>query len=229
VAGGPRVSTFVLVHGAWHGAWCWERVEPLLADAGHRVVTPTLAGLGERAGEASAAVNLDTHIADIVTAVEGRSDVVLVAHSYAGFPAHGAVEQVAVRRLVLLDAFIPRDGEAAADHVGERGDQYRAAAADDPGWLAPPPPAAVLGVPEADIAWVQSRMTPQPVQTYLQPIALTGAAEALDRHYISCTAPALASIDESKRRVAGLPVTELACGHDAMIAAPDQLATALLG
>jgi alpha/beta hydrolase family protein len=223
------VSTFVLVHGAWHGAWCWDRVAPLLADAGHRVVTPTLAGLGERADEASAAVNLDTHIGDIVAALEGRSDVVLVAHSYAGFPAYGAAEKVAVGRLVLLDAFIPRDGEAAADHVGERGDQYRAAAAVDPGWLAPPPPAAVLGVPEADIPWVESRMTPQPVQTYLQPITLTGAAEALDRLYICCTTPALGSIEESKRRVAGLPVSELACGHDAMIAAPDRLAALLLG
>jgi thioesterase domain-containing protein len=83
-------------------------------------------------------------------ALEGRSDVVLVAHSYAGFPAFGALERAAVDRLVLLDAFVPRDGETAADHVGERGDRYREAAADDAGWLAPPPPAAALGVAEAD-------------------------------------------------------------------------------
>jgi hypothetical protein len=220
------VSTYVLVHGAWHGAWCWERVTPLLA--GHDVRTPTLTGLGERAGEASADVNLDTHIADIVAALDGLSDAVLVAHSYAGFPAHGAAERVGVGRLVLLDAFIPRSGETMADHVGERGDQYRAAAADDPAWQAPAPPAAVLGVAEADLEWVDGAMTPQPVQTYLQPITLTGAAERVDRFYIDCTTPSLATLDESKRRMADVPGAQLACGHDAMIAAPHELAALLL-
>jgi Alpha/beta hydrolase family len=225
------VSTFVLVHGAWHGAWCWERVTSRLTDAGHQVLTPTLTGLGERASEASAAVNLDTHIDDLVAALDGLSDAVVVAHSYAGFPAYGAAERAAIDRLILLDAFIPRDGDTMADHVGERGDQYRAAAADDPAWLAPAPPAAVLGVGEADLEWADSSMTPQPVQTYLQPIALTGAVENLDRFYIDCTSPALATLVESKRRIAdaGVPSTQLACGHDAIIAVPDQLAALLLG
>ena len=71
-------------------------------------------------------------------------------------------------------------------------------------------------------------MTPQPVQTYLQPIALTGAAEKLDRLYIDCTTPSLATLDESKRRMAGVPTTQLACGHDAMIAMPGRLAELLL-
>jgi pimeloyl-ACP methyl ester carboxylesterase len=225
------MTTFVLVHGAWHGAWCWERLAPLLE--GHRVTTPTLSGLGERAGEASRAVNLDTHVSDLVSHLEGLDgDVLVVAHSYAGFVAYGAAERTgAIGRLVLLDSFIPRDGETMADHVGERGDQYRAAAAEDPDWLAPAPPAAVLGIAEEDRAWVDAAMTPQPVQTYLQPIALTGAAERLDRRYISCVAPGLATIDESRRRMAaeGVPVTELACGHDAMIAARDELAALLLG
>jgi pimeloyl-ACP methyl ester carboxylesterase len=224
------MSTFVLVHGAWHGAWCWERVTPRLAAAGHRVVTPILAGLGERAGEASANVDLETHIGDVVDALDGLDDAVLVAHSYAGFVAYGAAERTAIPRLVLVDAFVPRDGDTMADHVGERGDQYRAAAADDPGWLAPAPPAAVLGVADADVAWVDASMTPQPVQTYLQPIALTGAADRLARLYIDCTTPSLATLDESKRRIAdaGVPAAQLACGHDAMIAAPDRLSEILL-
>jgi pimeloyl-ACP methyl ester carboxylesterase len=221
------VSTFVLLHGAWHGAWCWERVVPRLE--GHRVTTPTLTGLGERVGDASAAVNLDTHVADLVAHLDGvGDDAILVAHSYAGFVAYGAAERTRIGRLVLLDAFIPRDGETMADHVGERGDQYRAAAADDPGWLAPAPPAAVLGIGEADAEWVDASMTPQPVQTYLQPIALTGAADRLDRLYIDCTSPSLATLDESKRRMAGVPTTQLACGHDAMIAMPEQLAELML-
>jgi pimeloyl-ACP methyl ester carboxylesterase len=235
VAGGPRVSTFVLVHGAWHGGWCWERVTPLLEAAGHRVTTPTLTGLGERCDLASAQVNLDSHIDDLLRHFEFErlSGVVLVAHSYAGFVAFGAAEKAAgeIARLVLLDAFIPLDGETMADHVGERGDQYRAAAADDPGWLAPAPPAAVLGVAEEDLAWVDGLMTPQPVQTYLQPIALTGAVDAIaDSRYISCTSPGLPTLDESKRRIAavGMPTAELACGHDAMIAVPGELAALLV-
>jgi hypothetical protein len=89
----------------------------------------------------------------------------------------------------------------------------------------------VLGVADEDLAWVDGAMTPHPVQSYLQPISLSGAAEAIDRHYISCTSPALATVDESKRRIAeaGVPITELACGHDAMIAVPDRLAALLLG
>jgi pimeloyl-ACP methyl ester carboxylesterase len=230
------MSTFVLVHGAWHGGWCWERLTPLLEDAGHRVTTPTLTGLGERCDLASAAVDLDTHIDDVLRHLEFErsSDVVLVAHSYAGFVAFGVAERAAsaIESLVLLDAFIPLHGETMADHVGSRGDEYRAAAAADPHWLAPAPPAAVLGVPEGDLAWVDGLMTPQPVQTYLQPIALTGAVDAIeDRGYISCTSPGLQTLEESKRRIAavGMPTAELECGHDAMIAKPEELAKILLG
>jgi pimeloyl-ACP methyl ester carboxylesterase len=227
----------VLLHGAWHGGWCWERVTPGLTAAGHRVTTPTLTGLGERCHLASAGVDLDTHVEDVLNhlAYEGLEDVVLVAHSYAGFVAYGVAERAAgaIARLVLLDAFIPRDGDTMADHVGERGDQYRAAAAEDPGYLMPPPPAAALGVVgDADVAWVQARMTAQPVATYLQPIAVTGAVDRIaDTRYIACTVGALAVLDESRRRVAdaGWPVSELPCGHDAMVAAPAALTALLLG
>jgi pimeloyl-ACP methyl ester carboxylesterase len=230
------MSTYVLVHGAWHGGWCWDRVAPRLTAAGHRVTTPTLTGLGERKHLAGAAVDLSTHVTDVVNHLgfEGLSDVVLVAHSYAGFVAYGVAEQHAgaIARLVLVDGFVPRDGETMADHVGERGPQYREAAAADPGYLMPAPPAAVLGVADADLAWVEPRLTAQPVATYLEPIALTGAADRIaDKRYASCTTPALAVLEESKRRVAdaGWPMPELACGHDAMIAAPDELAALLLG
>ena len=229
------MATFVLVHGAWHGAWCWERVRPRLVAAGHRVTTPTLTGLGERCHLASRAVNLDTHVADLLNhiAYEGLNDVVLVAHSYAGFVAFGLADRnaAAIGRLVLLDAFIPRDGDTMAEHVGGRGDQYRAAAFEDPDWLAPPPPIGVLGVSEEDAVWAEPRLTPQPVQTYLQPAAVGPGMEFIaEKLYISCTSPALPTLAESKRRIAeaGWPVAELACGHDAMIAAPDELVDLLL-
>jgi pimeloyl-ACP methyl ester carboxylesterase len=229
------MSTFVLVHGAWHGGWCWDLVRPQLEAAGHRVTTPTLSGLGERCHLASRAVNLDTHIADVLNhiAYEDLADVVLVAHSYAGFVAYGVADRnaAAIGRLVLLDAFIPRDGETMADHIAGRGDEYRAAGGEDPDWLAPAPPIGVLGVSEEDAAWAEPRLTPQPVQTYLQPASVGPGMEWIaSKLYISCTSPSLATLDESKRRVAeaGWPTADLACGHDAMIAAPDELVRLLL-
>ena len=207
-----------------------------LAEAGHRVTTPTLTGLGERSHLASSSVNLDTHIEDVLRHLvyEELHGVVLVAHSYAGFVAFGVADRypTAIRRLVLLDAFIPRDGDTMADHVGERGDQYRAAAAEDPEWLAPAPPISVFGVTGWEADRHERRLTPQPVQTYLQPLAVgSGVDQIADKLYISCTDPALATLDESRRRVAeaGWPTAELACGHDAMIAAPAELASILLG
>jgi pimeloyl-ACP methyl ester carboxylesterase len=230
------MSTFLLVHGAWHGGWCWQPLVRRLLEAGHRVTTPTLTGLGERRHLASGAVNLDTHIEDVLNhlAFEGLDDVVLVAHSYAGFVAFGVADRNAapIRRLVLLDAFIPRDGDTMADHVGERGDQYRAAAAEDAEWLAPSPPIAVFGVSGEAAEWAEPRLTAQPVHTYLQPLAVGPGIDRIpDKLYISCTDPAIATLDESKRRIAeaGWPTVELACGHDAMIAAPAELASVLLG
>jgi len=86
------MSTFLLVHGGWVGGWCWRRVTPLLEAAGHRVFTPTLTGLGERAHLFNAAIDLDTHIEDVVSVLqyEDLHEVVLVGHSYGGMVITGA-------------------------------------------------------------------------------------------------------------------------------------------
>src|SRR5437016_8107156 len=88
-------KTFVLVHGAWHGGWCWRRVADLLERRGHAVFTPTLTGLGERSHLLSGAINLDTHIADVVNVImwEDLRGICLVGHSYGGWPISGAAEQ----------------------------------------------------------------------------------------------------------------------------------------
>jgi hypothetical protein len=98
-------KTFVLVHGAWHGGWCWRRVSDLLERKGHKVFTPTLTGLGERSHLMSRDINLDTHIMDVVNVIkwEGLKDVCLVAHSYGGWPVSGAIEQSLVGPPVDLD------------------------------------------------------------------------------------------------------------------------------
>jgi pimeloyl-ACP methyl ester carboxylesterase len=129
--------TFVLVHGAWHGAWCWRRVAQLLRERGHRVFTPTLTGLGERSHLLTPDVNLDAHIADVVDVFEREriDDAVLCAHSYGGWPVSGALEHVhsRVSALVFLDAHLPKDGERGIDKSNHREKIEAARAAGRPG------------------------------------------------------------------------------------------------
>ena len=108
-------KTFVLIHGAWHGGWCWRRVADLLEAKGHKVFAPSLTGLADRSHLLSKDVILDTHVADIVSLFkwEDIRDACLVAHSYAGWPCSGALEQIhdRVSSIVWLDAFKPDDGQ----------------------------------------------------------------------------------------------------------------------
>ena len=105
------MATYVLVHGAWHGGWCWRRVAPALRAQGHEVWTPTMTGLGEREHLHPESVNLSTHVTDIVKVLEFEDlrDVVLVGHSYGGFVVTGVAAEAAdrIRHLVYLDAFVP--------------------------------------------------------------------------------------------------------------------------
>src|SRR5215831_5722049 len=138
------MATFVLVHGAWHGGWCWKKVTPLLRAAGHEVYTPTLTGLGERVHLASPKVDLTTHIQDVVNVLdyEDLHEVVLVGHSYGGVVIAGVADRVPSRvgHLVYLDAGVPHNGEGYLDLLPN----LRALIEEDSrlngdGWRVPPP------------------------------------------------------------------------------------------
>ena len=111
--------TFVLVHGAWYGGWCWSKVASILRARGHTVLTPTQTGLGERSHLLRADIGLQTHITDVVNVMkwEGLRDVVLCGHSYGGMIISGVAEAMApaIRSIVFLDAFVPRNGESSQD------------------------------------------------------------------------------------------------------------------
>jgi pimeloyl-ACP methyl ester carboxylesterase len=115
----PARKTFVLVHGAFLGAWVWRRVSDLLEKQGHKVYPLTLTGLGERSHLLSKDINLDTQISDIVNVVEWEDlgDICLVAHSFGGYPASGALERIGSRvsSIVWVDALKPGDGQKFAD------------------------------------------------------------------------------------------------------------------
>src|SRR5580692_2345051 len=144
--------TFVLVHGAWHGGWCWQRVADRLRGAGHTVFTPTLTGLGERSHLMRAGIDLKTHVTDVVNVLEweGLADVVLCGHSYGGMIISGVAEEMgaALRAIVFLDAFVPRNGEAVQDLTAPAVREAAAAALQRGDIAIPPRAAEAFGVNE---------------------------------------------------------------------------------
>jgi pimeloyl-ACP methyl ester carboxylesterase len=171
------VTTFVLVHGAWHGAWCWRRVARLLARDGHEVFTPTLTGLGERSHLLAPGIDLDTHILDVANEIKWQElkDVVLVGHSYGGMVISGVAERVgkAIAAFVMLDAFFPENGEALIDLSAGAVQEAFLAAQRSGATSLPPRSAAAFKVNENDRAWVDAQCTPQPIGCVLQKLALT--------------------------------------------------------
>ena len=229
-------KTFVLVHGAWHGGWCWRRVADLLEAKGHKVYAPTLTGLGERSHLLSASVNLSTHITDIVNVFkwERLDGVVLCGHSYAGLVIAGVAEQVApaIASIVFLDAFVPLDGDAV---VALASDAVRAALRDgqQKGEIGiAPRPAEAFGVNERDRAWVDSQCTPQPIGAFTEKIALTGAYNRVPRKtFVRAASYVNPGFDQAQARVKGDPswrTYDAPCGHDVMVDAPEWLAQMLL-
>lgn len=228
--------TFVLVHGAWHGGWCWRRVADRLERSGHRVFTPTLTGLGERAHLLRPEIKLDTHITDIINLIryEGLSDIVLAGHSYAGFVVSGVAEQEedAIASLVLLDAFVPENGDSMAA-IGTTMTRDAITAASQRGdSTLPPRPAELFNVNAADRAWVDRLCTPHPIGPFLQPLPLTGARDRIARKsYIRATDYPNPVFDAHAAKLKARPgwrLYDVPCGHDVMIDMPERLAEILL-
>ena len=183
-----RPATFVLVHGASHGGWCWQRVADRLTAKGHRVFAPTLTGLCERSHLVNEKVDLTTHVNDIVNEIRWKDldQVVLVGHSYGGMVITGVAEQVGSRlaSIVYVDAFLPGDGQSLLDVVN----QYA------PGWTPPAGTfsgadfAAFMDVNEKDRAWVASKLTVQPPGTATEKLRISGAFLRVPRKsFISVT------------------------------------------
>lgn len=236
------MSTYLLVHGAWHSGQCWERVVPLLTSAGHRVRTPSLTGYGDKAHLLGPEVGLGTHVDDIVRLIreEDLTDVVLVGHSYAGLVISSVGNEVPDRiaRLVYLDAMVPEHGESAADVLPVTKVMIDLALRSDSGWRVPPPPelpSGLFGVTDpADLSWLHAMLSDQPVRCLQEPVRLDNpAVRAIPRAHIHCT---VGKPDDITRRPVpatqpnGTPavVRELATGHDCMITMPVELAELLL-
>ena len=236
---GSAKPPFVLVHGAWHGGWCWERVTPFLEAAGHKVYAPTLAGMAERAAQLSASINLDTHAQDVIDVLE-RNDLrnaIVVGHSYAGMVIPLVADRAGQRlkRLIFLDALLLDNNQSFKSSVPPDAWAARMKTVQEKGRGIglPPFPAAAFGIADkADQDWVNSKLTLQPVGTYEQPMVLRNAfGNGIDKVYVDCTNPQMAPVNASRskaRAQAGWKYDAIATGHDAMVTAPRELAALLL-
>ena len=232
------MTTFVLVHGAWHGGWCWREVAGRLQSAGHRVFAPTLTGLADRSHLLSRETGLETHILDIVNllAWEELDDAVLCGHSYGGMVVTGAADRAAgrLRALVYLDAFVPADGRSLSDMAPpERVDgMLRDAAERGDGWKVPPLPASVWLDDPAQQAWVQPKVTPHPLRCFTDPLALTGAwATVACKMHILAAANDPSPFHAIHERAASEPgwlCRRIAGPHDLMISHPAETVALLL-
>jgi pimeloyl-ACP methyl ester carboxylesterase len=245
-AGGAAASaqtnarTFVLVHGAWHGGWCWSRVADRLRSAGHLVFTPTQTGLGERKHLLSKDITLDTFAKDIANVIEAEelSNIVLVGHSFGGLAISGVADVMPdrIRHLVYLDSLIVEGGKKPFDILPPDVVAARLKAAEESsgGLSLPNPPAASFGVSDPkDTDWVKRRLTPHPLGTYTSALNIKGpVGNNLPRTYIHCTNPSYAALQASRDWVKAQPGwrwADIATGHDAMVMAPDELTRMLIG
>ena len=231
------MTDFVLLHGAFHGGWCWARVAPILRAAGHRVFTPTQTGLGDRAHLLHAGITLTTFVDDLVAVLETAelSGAVVVGHSFGGNAITGAAERVPERiaHLVYLDAVVPRDGvsplEVSVPEIAA--ERRRSGAATGNVSIAPPDP-QMFGVPEGpDADWVRRRMTPHPFGSMNTVLALRQPpGNGLPCTYVFCTDPVYSSLAWARERAKGLGFAwrELAAGHDCMVTALDETAALLM-
>lgn len=236
----PEGSRFVLVHGSFHGGWCWDRVADRLRRVGAEVHAPTLTGLAERAPELSLAVGLDTHVGDVVGLLEHEDleNVVLVGHSYGGMVITGAADAVPGRIAVLvyLDATIPEHGRSQYE-LRRRPAPTRVVDVGGVPCLPVPDSPFPFGVSDPDDrAWLTKRLTPHPLRTKLDPLVLRrGRLPPVPGVYVRCTIGwdgqprGPEPPDRWRPAVARhLAYRELHAVHDAMVTAPDAVA-ALLG
>lgn len=228
-------AIFVLVHGGWHGGWCWREVAGRLRALGHEVHAPTLTGLGERVHLADAVDGPDTHVEDIVNVIlwEELRDVVLVGHSYGGLIVTGVASLLPERigHLIYLDAFVPEESRspAAAMSSPERRAEIEAARLPD-GRVAPSGFYRWSADPER-IAWLRRMTTPQPAACFGRGVTLSGRErEVARKSYILAGAHRPSHFEAFHARFAADPgwtAHELPCLHDVMIEMPDELSALL--
>ena len=240
------MTTYVLVHGAWHGGWCWKKVSPMLRATGAEVYAPTLTGMGERAHMNNlldpSDITLDVHIQDVVQMMiyEGLEDVVLVGHAYAGMVITGVAEVCPERisHMVYVNGVTPSHGESMVDQlIPVRGPEFTAWVQDlidNGGGFLPAPASAEeirlrWGINDpADQAWMLANVCPQPAASMASPVHMGNPKAAqIPKNFVGGGESGFDSVAE-KAKNAGWGVYPVASGHDTMVTHADELAQILI-
>ncbi len=230
------MATFVVSHGAWSAGWAWKKMRSPMSARGHRLITPTLTGLGERSHLAHPDIDLETHIADMlgVLKYEDLTEVNLIGHSYSGMVATGVADRARgrIKQLIYVDAFVPRDGESAFDVLpAATRAQRQAGASNSPdGWRMPPGPMPPDTSPE-DRVWCEPLRVPQPVKTFEQKLKFQNGPLTLPRHYIYCLRKSADDrfrlFYDRARNEAWAGAHEIDASHNPHLTCPDELADLL--
>jgi pimeloyl-ACP methyl ester carboxylesterase len=221
---------FLVCHGAWSAGWAWKKMLALMQAAGHRLLTPSYTGLGEREHLANPSIDLETHIQDVLNVIryEDLSDIVLLGHSYGGMVATGVADRVRDRiaQLIYLDAFVPRDGQSLFDlNETARPGMWEAAKARD-GWRVPPNPTPPDTSPE-DVAWLTPRRVAMPIKCFETKLKLHNGEPSLPRSYIYATritpADTFGPFARRARSEPGWRYYEIDASHSPNVSAPEAL------
>ena len=223
-------KTFLVAHGAWSAGWAWKKMHPLMAAAGHRLVTPTYTGLGEREHLANPSIDLETHIQDMLGVIkfEQLQNFVLIGHSYGGMVATGVADRVPERisRLIYLDAFVPRDGQAMVDLLGaEAAARLRTAVKGGDGWRVAPSAIPPDTSPE-DAKWIHALRLPQPLRTLETPLRLHHGDTRIPRSYVYYTRSGPGDPFQAfaaRARTEHWDYHQLDASHSAHVTAPEAL------
>lgn len=232
------MSTFVLIHGAWHGGWCWKRVRNVLRSQGHDVYSPSLTGSGERVHLLSPEIGMDTYVQDIVNLIEYEEldDVVLAGHSAAGAAVSKAAESVheRLKALVYVDSVILPNGKCMFDVFPPKwAEGMRASARDHgEGYYMPPEQEMMFSFFASDCSdqdkqWVLRMATAQPMKPYEDKVDLKRFYQMeIPKTYIRCT-QSQAGLPAETAAKFGMQYVEIDAGHDPMISRPDEFAAIL--
>ncbi|WP_407147994.1 alpha/beta fold hydrolase [Bradyrhizobium sp. ORS 86] len=228
-------KTFLVCHGAWSAGWAWKKMHPLMQAAGHRLITPSYTGLGERAHLANPSIDLEAHIQDVLAVIkyEDLRDIVLLGHSYGGMVATGVADRARERvaQLIYLDAFVPRDGQSLFDLNEVAIEKMREAARNGDGWRIPPMPTPPDTSP-ADVEWLTARRIDMPLKCFEQRLKLQHGEPALPRSYIYATratpADTFGQFAKRTKGEAGWRYFEIDASHSPNVTAPEALMTLLM-
>lgn len=227
-------KTILLAHGAWSAAWAWKKMRPLMSSAGFQFIAPTYTGLGDREHLANQSITLDTHIDDLLSVIkyEDLRDFVLLAHSYGGMVATGVADRVPERisKLIYLDAFVPRDGQALVDLLPQAArTRMEESVKSGDGWRVPPNPTPPDTSAE-DQKWIQPRRVPTPFKCFTTPVHLRNGDTKLPRSYIYCkrtTPDDTFGQFAARAKKEGWTYREIDASHSPNVTAPDALSKLL--